>query len=556
MSERLNSYYQTILSLLTSDKPLKAALRELVMLIENEADGMLGSVLLMSEDRLHLVEGAAPSLPGFYNQAINGVAIGEGVGSCGTVAFTGERVVVEDIGTHPYWADFKGLALEAKLHACWSQPIKQNNTVLGTFALYYNKPQAPDEFHIKLIEEAAGLAKVLIEKDLSMKMLGKKEQELEQARKSAQWKSRFFANMSHEIRTPLNGIIGMVDLLAETDLDQQQAQYLKTLGFSSTTLITVIDDILDVSKISEGKLVLESIGFNLKEFVDSLLSTYRFKCGDHIQLSGSIADDVPTWIEGDPNRLHQIIANLLNNAFKFTSQGHIELSITMTSQPGEQVDLAFVVKDTGIGIDNDHLERIFDQFEQADSSTTRQYGGSGLGLFICKQLAKLFDGDIRVESAPGVGSTFTACLKFARAASSPELFNKKTRADFSGINVLLVEDNAVNSTIISTMLRGMNVSLTTTANGQQAVRTYCDTNQPFDIVFMDCEMPVMDGYQATNFIRKWETENNRKGVAICALTAHAMDEHVQKCIDAGMNYHLAKPVRRIAIEDVLAKVVL
>lgn len=555
MSERLNSYYQTALKLLTSDKPLKKALSELVTMIEHEADGMLGSVLLMSPDRLHLLEGAAPSLPDFYNKAVNGVAIGEGVGSCGTVAFTGKRVIVEDINTHPYWADFKELARSANLQACWSQPIKQNGIILGTFALYYSQAQAPNEFHIKLIEEAAGLAKVLIEKDLSIKMLGQKDQELEQARKSAQWKSNFFANMSHEIRTPLNGIIGIVDLLAETQLDQQQEQYLQTLKFSSTTLMTVIDDILDVSRINEGKLALEKIVFNLEEFVASLLSTYRFKCGDDIELTSSIDSNVPIWVEGDSNRLHQIIGNLLNNAFKFTAQGQIALSVGAVSQHNNTVSLEFVVKDTGIGIDSDNIERIFDKFEQADSSTTRQYGGSGLGLFICKQLAKLFDGDISVESTPDVGSAFTATLKFELAPPLTELSSQELRTDFSGINLLLVEDNPVNLTIISTMLKDMNIRLKTAINGQQAVTFFCDTNEPFDIVLMDCEMPIMDGYQATTRIRDWEIENNQKAAPICALTAHAMDEHVKKCLNSGMNYHLAKPVRKAKIQELLSTVI-
>ncbi|WP_339671181.1 ATP-binding protein [Dasania marina] len=553
--ERKQGYHRALLRLLTSDKGLKDSLHDLILLIESEADGMLGSVLLMSPDRLHLLEGCAPGLPAFYNNAINGIAIGAGAGSCGTAAFTGERVVVEDINTHPYWIDFKAIARSANLQACWSQPIVKNGIILGTFALYYSKPQTPSKHHIHLIEEAAGAAKVLIDKDFSYQLIDEKTHALENADKSAQWKSDFFANMSHEIRTPLNGIIGSLDLLEDTSLNSQQKQWLKIIDFSTSSLLRIIDDILDVSKINGGKFLLENTVFNFPVLLDSISSPYKLHSVGHVELITVFDEQLPLWLEGDPTRLQQILGNLLSNAFKFTSKGKVELSVSTLAQENGMASLLFEVKDTGIGINNDKVESIFRQYEQADSSTTRQFGGSGLGLYICKELVELFDGDIWVNSEPDIGSTFSIKLNL-KVAEQPLVIDyaNELSSDFSGIHVLLVEDNSVNAKIMSVLLTSINVSLTTAVNGRQAVDTFCDVNNNFDMIFMDCEMPILDGYEATRIIRAWEENNNRVRAPICALTAHAMGEHVDKCILSGMDYHLAKPVTKSSFRVMLGNI--
>ncbi len=677
-SYRLNSYHSTLLKLLTSDAPLKITLNELVHVIESVAEGMLGSIQLLSPDKLHLYQGAAPSLPDFYNKAISGCAIGFGEGSCGTAAFIGKRVVVEDVAVDSYWSGFRELALAANLRACWSQPILQGDTILGTFALYYNEPQLPEPWHIQLIEEAAELAKVLIEKDISkkreqvsasifestvmgiliadnegiieyanpafnricgytyqelinqplsilhaknskdyycqaileevemygywqglisserkngdhffaeetvslsreqdgavryvvtlidvtsnekvLKMLSEKEQALEQALDSVQAKSRFLANMSHEIRTPLNGIVGVADLLLDTAITVQQKKYLETLNFSATTLLTVINDILDISKVNEGKIALENIPFNIYDFVDSVLAPYRLQNNDDVEIDSFVDKDMPVWLRGDPTRLHQIIGNLMSNASKFTSNGKIKLSVLLNTFERGRAGITFSVTDTGVGIAADQCEIIFNEFEQADLSTTRQYGGTGLGLSICKKLVQLFDGEIHLESKEGVGSTFYVDLTLAEAAKpAAEPIAKKMKAvkKLAGLNILLAEDNPINIQIISAMLDGFNIDFCVTKNGQECLAVFKRENQSFDLVLMDCEMPILDGYQAAKKMRVWEKENNKPRVTICALTAHALKEQVDKCLNSGMDYHLSKPITRKRLESKLLEI--
>jgi PAS domain S-box-containing protein len=678
-SNRLDAYHYTLLKLLTSDAPLKNALHQLVNVIESVADGMLASIQLLTPDKLHLYEGVAPSLPDFYIKAIDGYAIGPDVGSCGAAAFTKQRVIVEDIAVHPNWVIIKELAAKADLRSCWSQPILQGDNILGTFALYYKEPQRPEQWHIELIEDAAELAKVLIEKNISKQReeisssifestvmgilissdkgvieytnpafsricgysyeemvgksvsmlypkhyeadfyqkifkqvgvqgywqglvnserkngksfvaeetislsqeedgtvryivtlidvtssekvlvkLGEKEQALEQALDSVQEKSLFLANMSHEIRTPLNGIIGIADLLIETELNEQQKKYLYTLNFSASTLLAVINDVLDISKANEGKIILEDIPFNLHEFVEMLLAPYRFQNKKNVEITTVIDKAIPAWLKGDPVRLHQIIGNLMSNAVKFTSEGYIQLSVFLVSAQADNVVIRFSVKDTGIGIAKDHLESIFNEFEQADLSTTRQYGGTGLGLSICKKLVQLFDGEIDLESEEGVGSTF--CVTVGLGVSIPpehkvDSDGVNTSNNFAGMNVLLAEDNLINIQIISAMLSGFGIKFSVAKNGLDCVAMYKDESHAYDLLLLDCEMPVMDGYQAAKEIRAWEVENNLPRITICAITAHALEQQVDKCLRAGMDYHLSKPITRRGLEATLLKVI-
>jgi signal transduction histidine kinase len=369
--------------------------------------------------------GQPPSLPDFYNTAIHGLAIGLGVGSCGTAAYLGERVVVEDIQNHPYWAPYKALAAKAGLGACWSQPIKDSSEkVMGTFAIYHQHPQTPLESDIKLITQTAQLATIVIEakradQELASyrnhleelvnqrsKQIAILNQELEkralEAESANAAKSTFLSNMSHEIRSPMNAILGFTHILRSRgdNLTDPQKDHLYKIQNASEHLLAIINDILDLSKIEAGKMQLEVMEFSRAEFFDKLSSLVS----DRIRAKGlRFSTDInrlPAKMQGDPTRLSQMLLNYLSNAIKFTEQGGITLRANVIEEHENNVLVRFEVEDSGIGINDDQISRLFNPFEQADSSITRRYGGTGLGLVITKLLAELMAGQVGVFSNP------------------------------------------------------------------------------------------------------------------------------------------------------------
>ncbi|GLS24777.1 ATP-binding protein [Marinibactrum halimedae] len=554
---RSKNYHSRLLQLLTQDQALDVALSSLATLIERETVGMKASILLLTRDGLQLTHGAAPSLPKEYTDALNGVYIGPAVGSCGTAAFSSKLVIDADLNTAPRWKDYKHLALAAGLQACWSHPITQeNNKVLGTFALYYHEPRHPVQEELHFIEEASNLAKVLIEKSLAKQRAEELEEANEAANIAARSKAMFLANMSHEIRTPLNGIIGITDLLKETHLNKEQRDHLKTISFSAKTLLTIINDILDISKIDEGMMKLENVTFNFRDFTAALLSAYQSQANNNVKLKFSIDKNIPDCLSSDPTRLHQILGNILSNAFKFTQSGTVEFKATLINIEHSIATLQFEIRDTGIGIPKDVQEKIFEKFEQADTSTTREFGGSGLGLNICKKLIELFSGEIWVKSQPNKGSCFFIQLPFSVSEKNKnsEKHKKHPNLNFSHYRILVAEDNAVNQKVIAAMLKKFAIDYTIVEDGEQAVEIACQKHSNYNLILMDCEMPKMDGYNATTQIRNWEKQHHVNPITICALTSHAMTEHQEKCLAAGMNHHLAKPVTLNSLQQFLLSI--
>ncbi len=391
------------------------------------------------------------------------------------------------------------------------------------------------------------------------KLVNEKTCELIGAKKQAEEanmaKSEFLANMSHEIRTPMNGVIGAASLMENSDLSDKQKIYLTTIKKSSESLLQIINDILDFSKIESGKLDFEVIPFNLKSLFDDIKNTMSIQIEDGVAFRLDWDKEVPCYVKGDPVRIKQVLFNLVSNASKFTSQGAITIHVRLTNIKAEKQGFIVSVEDTGIGIPADKLACVFKKFSQAEENTTRRFGGTGLGLAICEKLVDIMEGDITVDSVLGEGSTFTFSMYLPLSSAEEVQENHRSEsaegtsinANFNGAKVLLVEDNVVNQMIAAEMLGMVGCQVTTAENGREGVDLF--KQQSFDLVFMDCRMPEMDGYEATKHIRQYESENTLPVTPILALTANAMKDDIQACISAGMNDHVAKPIH---VEQVIA----
>jgi PAS domain S-box-containing protein len=375
------------------------------------------------------------------------------------------------------------------------------------------------------------------------------------AEEATRAKSQFLSTMSHEIRTPMNAVIGLTNILLQNAPREDQVESLNLLKFSGENLLAILNDILDLSKIEAGKITLEVINFNLIELLQSNKNVHEKRAQEKgINLHFNMNASVPSLVKGDPVRLSQIVANLLSNAVKFTDSGSVTLSVD--SKPGKNKKhlVHIQVSDTGIGIDNNKLEYIFESFSQASSDTTRVFGGTGLGLSITKQLVEMMGGTIHVKSTPGAGSTFIFEIEMDEGShdalvNHPETF-ARSKHIFDNVKVLLVEDNRVNQIVVNNFLKGWGIQADFANNGKEAVKLI--QNQNYKLILMDLQMPVMDGYAAASEIRGMN-ESYFKNVPIIALTASAMSEIRQKTIDAGMNDYISKPFNPLDLKNKIFK---
>jgi signal transduction histidine kinase/DNA-binding response OmpR family regulator len=573
--ELLQAGQQRVLEGIAADAPLADVSAALLETVEQQSPELSWAVVQVNSEDRRLYCVAAVGLPGDYQAAIDQVGNAGGHEPSAVAARAGHRVIADDLSSDPVAADVASLAASVGLRASCSEPIlSEGSNALGVVSVYRRRPGPPSTQEIRLLESTARLFGIAVEHresrerieryvralDVARQQAEQQAQQLreqavelaearDQALASMRARSQFLANMSHEIRTPLNGILGTAEILLDSGLSAEQREYAGILTQCGDHLLCVINDILDLSKIEAGRIDLERVEIDLRALVEEVAGILASRAQQKgLELVTSIPPELDASVRGDPARLRQVLVNLVGNAIKFTDAGEVVIEARLLGETDTQLSVRLSVRDTGIGIPLHRQAAVFESFTQADGSTTRTHGGTGLGLTISKQIVQLMGGEIGLHSIPGKGSTFWIDLPFERGTGARRPVSP-LREQLVGLRVLIVDDTAINRLILRRTLDAWGCRVHEAASGHDALAQLDAGRQgePYGLIILDMQMPELNGIETAQRI---QANPRHAGVPIILLSSiGGFDSGDGQSKDAGFAAIVTKPVRQSALLD-------